>query len=214
MEEAKICFLGIDLTSSAEKPSAYALLADNLEVGFGFLQTDMELVEAVYQSRPALVAIDAPLGLPRGTCCLEENCSCQPLSKLPGRECERELARRRIPCFFTTKKSIIKKMVYRAIWLREQLVAQGHKVIEVYPYASKICLWGRPIPSKLKPRGVDFLRERLTEIIPTLTPEKGRLNHNLCDAILAAYTAWLFYHGQAEALGNPTEGQIVIPIVF
>lgn len=211
MEQVKTCFVGIDLTSSPEKPSAYALLADNLEIQLDFLQSDQELVETATQNQPAVVAIDAPLGLPWGTCCLEESCSCRPLSKLAGRECERELARRGISCFFTTKKSIIKLMVYRAISLKEKLLAQGPEVIEIYPYASRVCLWGRPKSSKLKSEGLNFLREELTKLIPALASKKETLDHNLCDAILAAYTARLFYHGEAQALGEPTEGQILIP---
>jgi len=205
-------FVGIDLASSARKASAYARLTDELEISFDLLRTDSDLLKAVEGDKPALVAIDAPLGLPRGACCLEESCGCQPLSKL--RECEQELAKRGIPCFFTTKRSIIKPLVYRAIGLKEKLETQGYEVIEIYPYASKICLWGRPIPSKLKPEGLHFLRRKLSELLPRLSFKEGELNHDLCDAILAAYTAWLFYHGQAEAIGNPVEGQIVIPIVF
>ncbi len=204
-------FVGIDLTSSTQKASAYARLNEELKVHLDLLHPDSDLLKAVEGDRPVLVAIDAPLGLPRGACCLEESCSCQPLSKL--RECEQELAKRRIPCFFTTKKSIIKKLVYRAIGLKKQLEARGYEVIEIYPYATKVCLWGRPIPSKLKPEGLQFLRRNLRALLPGLSVIE-ELNHDLCDALLAAYTAWLFYHGQAEAIGNPVEGQIVIPIVF
>lgn len=210
MISARTCFVGIDLASSARKASAYARLTDDLEISFDLLHSDSELLKAVEEDKPALVAIDAPLGLPYGACCLEESCGCQPLSKF--RECELELAKRGIPCFFTTKRSIIKKMIYRAIGLRKKLEAQGYEVIEVYPYASKVCLWGRPIPSKLKPEGLHFLRQKLSALLPGLSFKE--LNHDECDAILAAYTAWLFYHGRAEALGNPVEGRIVIPIVL
>jgi predicted nuclease with RNAse H fold len=33
----------------------------------------------------------------------------------------------------------------------------------------------------------------------------------VCDAVLAAYTAWLYAEGRAEALGWPDEAQIVVP---
>ena len=109
-----------------------------------------------------MIAIDAPLSLPKGLCCLEDICSCQPISEVKGRNCERELAKLGIPCYFTTKKSIIKAMVYRGIRLKTELEAMGYKVIEVYPYASKLRLFGKPIPSKLNPDGLTFLKQRIS----------------------------------------------------
>jgi len=117
-----------------------------------------------------LVAIDAPLSLPNGLCCLEESCSCQPRARVKGRSCERELARLGIPCYFTTKKSIIKAMVYRGIRLRTELEAMGYEVIEVYPYASKVRLFGKPIPAKLKPAGLAFLKQHISQLLPDIAP--------------------------------------------
>lgn len=204
-------FIGIDLTSSSRKPSAYVGLSTELQISLGFLQTDSQIIAAVEQNRPALVAIDAPLGLPKGLCCLEESCPCQPLSPSQKRVCESQLAGLGIPCFFTTKKSIIKEMVYRAIKLKDELSERGYQVIEVYPYASKVRLFGKPIPSKLKPQGLKFLQEHLVSLIPDLAQSREKLNHDLCDAALAAYTAYLYYQGKAELLGDEEEGQIVIP---
>ena len=83
---------------------------------------------------------------------MEEDCSCTPLSALNGRECERELARRAIGCYFTHKRSIIKSMVYWDMALRDTLTGHGVEMLEMYPYAIKVSLWGKPIPKRLLQR--------------------------------------------------------------
>jgi predicted nuclease with RNAse H fold len=103
-------------------------------------------------------------------------------------------------------------MVYRGIKLRATLEDQGYRVIEVYPYASKVRLWGKGIPSKLKPAGIKLLQHHLATIIPSLASQVANFNHDLCDAAMAAYTAYLDSLGKTEPLGNPEEGIIFIPI--
>lgn len=206
-------FIGIDLTMSDRKPTAYAGLGANLRVScLGFLMSDDEIVDAIIKGNPRLVAIDAPLSLPKGMDCLEEDCLCRSISLQNGRACERELAKLGIPCYFTTKKSIIKEMVYRGINLKRELCRRDYEVIEVYPYASKVRLFGKPIPPKTRARGRAFLRERLADLIPDLAPHISKLNHDLCDALVAAYTAYLHNRSETEAVGDPEEGLIWIPL--
>ena len=102
-------------------------------------------------------------------------------------------------------------MVERAIKLRAELVRQGYEVIEVYPYATKVRLWGKPIPPKSKPQGLAFLREHLALLMPELIPYMSSFDHHLYDAALAAYTAYLYADGEMEATGDPGEGVIYIP---
>ncbi len=202
-------FIGLDLTSSQRKPSACVGLDKELGLIFmGFLSSNVDIIAMVESHSPGFIAIDAPLTLPQGLCCLEESCSCK---SEKGRECERELARLGIPCYFTTKHSIIREMVYRGIRIRNKLESRGYKVIEIYPYATKIRLWGKPIPSKLKPAGLNFLQLHLTELMPCLSPYINDFNHDLCDAAVAAYTAYLHYLNRTEQVGNPKEGVIFIP---
>jgi len=206
-------FAGIDLTSSFKKASAYALLEADLRIGsLKSLSTDSEIIAAIERDRPTLVAIDAPLSLPRGLCCLNLDCLCQPASSGKGRLCERELARQRIPCYFTTKKSIIKEMVERAIKLNKELPTRGYEVIEIYPYASKIRLWGKRMPKKTSAEGLEYLKIHVTRIIPDLALHRAKLDHDLCDAVIAAYTAYLHYQGKTEPIGDPDEGLIYVPV--
>lgn len=159
---------------------------------FDFLFSDGQIIEAIERYQPSIVAIDAPLSLPNGLCCLEESCPCQSLSSAKGRVCERELSRRGIPCYYATKRSIIKAMVYRAMAIKDEITASSYQVIEVYPYAAKVRLLGRHIPRKITPEGIAFLKERLAALLPHPTLYLERFNHDLCDALFAAYTAYLY----------------------
>ena len=62
--------LGIDLRSGPRYPTGVALLDGRLSVRWlATARADEELLAAVERFRPAIVAIDAPLGLPEGRCC-------------------------------------------------------------------------------------------------------------------------------------------------
>jgi len=207
-------FLGIDLTSAEARPSACLGLDRGLHLTYsGFLYQDSDILEVVSRHEFELVAIDAPISLPVGLCCLEESCSCQPRAGVKGRSCERELARLGIPCYFTTKKSIIKAMVYRGIRLKTELESMGYGVIEVYPYASKVHLFGRALPAKSKPAGLAFLKQHISHLLPDIAPYIDGFNHHLCDAAIAAYTAYLHYQGKTGLCGEPEEGAICLPVV-
>ena len=204
--------LGIDLSASPKRPSEYALLDgqamlhqldhfDTFDELFGFLDVH----------RPSVIAIDAPLYLPLGLDCLEEHHSCSHVLDQKGRVSEQELARMHIGCFFTTKRSIIKTLIYRGMKLSKDLAERGYQVIEVYPYATKVLLFGDKIPPKNSPQGLAFLKEKLSKLIDGLDPHLDGLNHDRCDALLAAYTASLHRENQTDLLGIAEEGFMVVP---
>jgi len=206
-------FIGIDLTTLPRKKTAGAVLDADLRLqDRASLGSDEDIVAFVEAHRPALVAIDAPLSLPLGLCCLEGTCSCQPVSPHKGRQCERELSTLGIGCYYTTKRSIIKGMVYRGISLKAELERRGHTVIEIYPYASKVRLFG-PLPKKTTVAGRRALQALLQHLIPSVpSPQENLLSHDALDALLAAYTGFLYDYGRTEALGDPSEGLLHIPI--
>jgi predicted nuclease with RNAse H fold len=208
-------FFGIDLTSTEAKPSACLGLDSKSQLVYlGFLTKNRDIVALLNFYSPQVIAIDAPLSLPLGLCCLEENCSCQPKLPRKNRQCDQELRRQGIPCYPTTKKTFIKDLIYRGIELKTSIdreAKQGGQVIEVYPFASKVRLFGATMPRKTTKQGISFLRDRLVEILPSLKPYLDMLNHDLCDAAVAAYTALLYHQNRVEALGNSEEGLIFIP---
>jgi hypothetical protein len=58
---------------------------------------------------------------------------------------------------------------------------------------------------------MSFLKDRVRRILPSLKPYSGMLNHDLCDAAIAAYTGLLYHENRAEALGDCEEGLILTP---
>ena len=205
-------FAGIDLTCSPSKRSAYALLGDGLNIHrlelFGNIN---EIIAAIENDSPKVTGIDSPLCKPKDLHCFKDDCSCpDPLPK--GRKCERDLRKQGIPSYYTTKKSIIKKMILRAIVLKKELCARRFNVIEVYPYATKRRLWGKEIPKKTTTEGRRFLQDRLSTIIANIGEYEGKLNHDQYDAIIAAYTAYLYSKRLTEPIGDRVEGYIHVPL--
>ncbi len=204
--------LGIDLAASSKRPSAYAVLNGHQELSeMGAFHTYEELLEVLDGHKPNIIAIDAPLTLPLGLDCLEESCPCEPSLKQKGRTAEVELAHMGIGCFYTSKRSIIKGLVYRGVEFYRALTTRGHQVIEVYPYATKVVLFGDKIPRKASRQGMAFVKEKLRELIWGLDPIVDGLNHDRCDALLAAYTAHCHFEEGTDSLGLAEEGYIVIP---
>ncbi len=205
-------YLGIDLTTREQIPTACALLdPSGALASVDKLRTDDEMLELARNVSPSIIAIDSPLGLPLGMDCLEETCECQSVHPFKGRKGERELIAEGINLYLTTKSSFIKPMVYRAMSLAQRFRDLGAEIIEVYPFASKVRVFGRPIPPKNTRQGREFLRRRLEEIIPGLAADERRLDHDCLDALIAAYTARLHAEGATDAMGIEEEVTIVVP---
>ena len=205
--------VGVDLRASAKRPSPVVVLDDNAQtLFFGAIGPDAELLDLVDAHRPQLIAIGAPLGLPTGLCCLETSCPCYitgPQKK--GRQLELELSRMGISCFFTNKRSIISNLIYRGVGLNQQLGEAGYHVIEVYPHASKVILFGDKAPPKNSAGSLAFMRERLSSLVQGLDGHLSRMDRNGCDAVLNAYTALLHSQECTDMLGSQEEGLLVLP---
>ena len=174
----------------------------------------MNLPAPLREHKPEVVAIDAPLYLPLGLGLPGRVPSLVlPTHDYKGRSAEQGLARMGIGCFFTTKRSIIKGVVYRGQDISRRLSKQGYRVIEVYPYATKVILFGEKIPRKVTPVGLAYLKDRIATMVTGLDGHLDELDHDGCDAIIAAYTAWLHCSHQTDALGIPEEGYIIVPKV-
>ena len=205
--------LGVDLRASPKHPSTVVALDCDSNVTFtDQFASDEEFVEMVQDHQPQLIAIGAPLGLPAGLCCLETTCSCQfAVPQRKGRQSELELSRMGISCFFTNKGSIIRKLIYRGISLSQQLTGLGLKVIESYPPATKVILFGDKVPPKSSAASVAFLQERLSPLVHGLDQHIEDLDRNSCDAVLNAYTGFLHAHNATDTLGASEEGTLVLP---
>ena len=204
---------GIDLRASPKRFST--LVAVDGQSRLSFLSRfgdDTELFQMARNHQPGVIAIGAPLSLPSGLCCLETSCECSPLPpQKKGRQSELELTQMGIGCFFTSKRSIVRNLIYRGVALSSQLISLGFQVIEVYPYATKVVLFGDGVPSKNSADSLIFMRERLAQLIQGLEPHMDELDHNTCNAAFNAYTALLHYREHTDMLGTAEEGLLVLP---
>jgi predicted nuclease with RNAse H fold len=207
-------FAGVDLTAGKRVSDVAGLDLAGRRVAFATALTDDELARVLAELGAEVVAIDSPMGLPAGLCCLEESCACTPPNGAVGRSAERALIKRGIPCFWTTKRTIIKSMIHRAIALKARLESEGYTVLEVFPYAVKRILLGRKLPRKSQPAGIAHLVAGAHALLPECCwPDAWAPGHDQLDALYCAITARLFALGQTEALGDPAEVPIIVPLV-
>ena len=207
-------YMGVDLKTSTKQKSSLAIVDD--DSGFvlmGNFSDNQQLARVASQYSPELIAIGSPLTLPTGLCCLEASCECQMESpEKKGRQAELELARMGISCFFTNKRSIVAKLVYRAVGLNKQLSGLGHHLIEVYPHASKMLLFGDNLPSKKNAKeSLRFMRDRLPALIAGLDAYLDRLDPSSCDSLINAHIALLHGRDETDLVGNESEGFIALP---
>ena len=205
--------LGVDLRASRKKPSSIAILdsQSHLTELASFFE-DNELIKVVDNINPDVVAIGAPLNLPSGFCCLDQSCEChfsEPNRK--GRLLELELAKMGISCFYTNKGSIIRELIYRGIQLSQMLRDAGHNVIEVYPHASKMLLFGDKVPPKNSAVSISYMIGHLTPLVSGMEDHANDLDRNRCDSIINAYTGQLHAQSNTDILGDPNEGVLVLP---
>jgi predicted nuclease with RNAse H fold len=180
--------VGIDLAGKEENPSGICSLNNN-EIILKTLYTDEEILDYVKRINPSIIAIDAPLSLPKGRCCLEKDCQCAVGGHF--RQAERDIRPygRVLPLTFRG----MKMLTLRGISLAKEL-RKDYQVIETHPRTSQKML-GFKDPSDLS--RFYKLREDATE-------------HEL-DAALAAVTGLLYLKDCYLELGDPDEGTIVIP---
>ncbi len=204
-------YFGLDLTAGS-RASGYATLdAEGVLVDVGLVGSGDEIVALIVASGAAMVAIDCPLSLPTGLCCLDAACVCVPANTPGTRACERGVSALGYGIYYTTKRTFIRRMTERGIALAARLRAMGLEVIEVYPYATKAALFGKAMPAKASVAGRAWLAERMARLVPRLGVVGRALSHDELDAVVCAYTALLFDRGEAMALGDAREGTIVVP---
>ena len=186
----------MDLAGVESRPTGLCLLK-GLRAETWTAWRDEEVVEAARRGRVEVVAVDAPLGLPKGRRSLEER------SPHHLRRCDRELLERGIR-FFPVTLGPMRVLTARGMRLKARLEGEGFKVIEVYPGGAQDVLG---IPRKRAGRGA--LLEGLRSL--GLEGPSGEASDHELDAATAALTAALYLAGLYEELGDPDEGVIVMP---
>jgi len=176
--------IGIDLAGLETNPSGFAVLT-NRNFKAQIVYSDERMISLCADEEPSVVAIDAPLGLPkRGNL----------------RDADRSLIKRGLRVFPPTFAGM-RKLTERGIILAKKLRARKIKVIEIHPRTSGLLLFNTSDRARwlaeLKKMGLRF--------------EGGKSAHEV-DAMMAAMTGLLYLKGEAEKVGTQREGTIVIPI--
>jgi len=194
-------FIGIDLAGVETRDSGICILDEDLKAEAFILKSDDKIINYIIKVRPDIIAIDAPLSLPFGRCCLKDTCSCKNKGHL--RACDRELLKMKIK-FFPITLGPMRKLTERGIRLKDMIEGKGFRVIEVYPGGAQDMLG---IPRKQK--GIDELRKGLVKI--GIKEIHKVVSHDELDAITSALVGKMYIEGDYLALGNPKEGLIIMP---
>lgn len=201
-------WIGID-PAWPRRPCGFAVLGDNGIERLELIPWEaLPAAVAAYPGHP--VGIDCPLSMPTALHCFDPACPCPDVVPGTRKAAEHAVVAMGIPLYWTTKRSIIRRLVTQCVGLRERLEAAGHPVFEVYPYAAKVRLFGRPIPKKGSPDGLAWLRQRMAGLVGD-APALEHAGHDELDALLVAHVLQLLDAGRAEEVGDPREGTIVVP---
>ncbi len=188
---------GIDLAGVETRPTGFCLMDAARRAEASILHTDDQIIAATLDAQPDVVAIDAPLALPRG----RESLSVR--SDVHLRECDRELLRMGIK-FFPLTLGPMRKLTERGMRLKAQLEAKGLAVFETYPGAAQDILH---VPRKGK--GLDKLLAGLKALgIKGLRP--GMTGDEL-DAATCALVGLMYLKGEHRAIGDPDEILMILP---
>jgi len=196
----RICILGLDLAGSPRRPTGFCVLRGR-RVHVGHLYGDEDILATVAGAAPQLVAIDAPLALPAGRCCLSNACACAGTTHF--RVSDYELRRLGIR-FFPMTLGPMRQLTQRGMQLKVALEARGIRVIETYPGAAQD-IWGIP-----RQRDVPGLRRGLSRFRLHGLDRMERSPHVL-DAVTCALVGKLYLGGGAWSIGSPDEALMILP---
>lgn len=171
----------------------------HVQIGHAF--GDEDILALVESALPRLVAIDAPLALPAGRCCLLNTCSCAGTTHF--RVSDLELRRLGIR-FFPMTLGPMRQLTARGMHLKGVLEGRGLTVIETYPGGAQD-LWGMP-----RQRDVVGLKRGLARFRLRGWGHAAVSPHML-DAVTCALVGQLYLEGQAWSIGSAEEAFMILP---
>lgn len=118
-------YVGLDL-AALPKNQTGACFFDGLTYRCQTLRGDDEVLGFIKDNEPQVIAIDAPLTLPAGRCCFNDDCC----GTRKIRECDRMMMKRGYKVF-PPGYSFMKQLTLRGKDLKEKLA--GYRVIESHP---------------------------------------------------------------------------------
>lgn len=192
----ELIVVGVDLAGVETRPTGICVLRDNF-VRILTVYKDEEIIGVIVMERPIVVAIDAPLSLPKG-----KNFD----SKYCIRACDKELMKMGIK-FFPLNFKYMRNLTERGISLRKMLLDMKFNVIETYPGGAQQIL-GLPRAKKNK----EFLRLKLKEMFNLKgdIDDENLTSHEI-DAVTCAIVGKLYLENNYIAIGDPDEMIMILP---
>jgi hypothetical protein len=187
--------VGLDLAGVESRPTGFCILKD-MKAETSLVYKNEEMLKRIEESKPKIVAIDAPLSLPAGRESVEQR------TNVHLRECDKELLRRGIK-FFPVTLGPMRKLTSRGMNLRRALEDRHFRVIEVYPGGAQDVLG---IPRKQQ--GLERLRAGLERV--GVRGLNNRMSDHELDAVTCAFVGKLLLEGKSITYGN-SEQAIVMP---
>lgn len=191
--------VGIDLAGSEKRNTGFCLMDRDMSCETKVLHTDDEILAHTLEAKPSVVSIDAPLFLPKGRKSIEDR------GPPHFRECDKELLRMHIR-FFPISLGPMRMLTIRGMRLRAAFESQGLEVIESFPGAIQDMLH---MPRKQA--GLPLLARALIDHGVVLGKPSGELNGDELDAVTSALVGLLYRKGKYRAIGDPTEGLMILP---
>lgn len=180
--------VGIDLRASPDNPTGWARL-DRTRLTTSLVSRDVDILGLTSAAAPDLVAIDAPLSRPRGGAGV--------------REAERVLASRRVPAYPPLMPGM-RALTERGMELARGMRERGLEVVECFPGAAQDALG--------LPRKQDDLAGLAAGLARLGLGVRDGKSHDELDATTAALVGLFCLAGRAEAVGDPGEGVVMVPV--
>lgn len=163
--------VGIDLAAKSMNKTGICLL-EGSKAQVSTLLTDIEIVNVCVKHRPAIVAIDAPLGFGNRLCDkLMKGYGAMPLS---------------LPSIF----SLAERAVNLVKLLNQNIVTE---IIEVFPTASAKILG-------FHDKNLQTKKKLFEQLFQLKLP--NRINRHSFDALICSITAWLYMNSLTNSVGD------------
>jgi len=186
--------VGLDLAGVESRPTGLCILKDMKAETF-LVYKDEEVLKRIEESKPKIVAIDAPLSLPAGRKSIEQR------TNVHLRECDKELLRGGIR-FFPITLGPMRELTNRGINLRRILETKHFRVVEVYPGGAQDILG---IPRKQQ--GLNRLRAGLEKI--GVRRLNSRMSDHELDAVTCALVGKFLLEGKSVTCGTSQQAMVM-----
>ena len=187
-EKRENIIVGIDLAGVSKNPTGWTLWR-NKAVSACHLYSNNEIIRESVTPKPTIIAIDAPLSLPK---------------KGMMRKADMQMHKLGYPVF-PPRFRAMEKLTLRAIEISQKIIKDGFSIIEVHPTSTRKAL-------KMPPKDWSKVQKGFVGMGLEGDIKDRALSPHELDAVTAALTGYLHLNRKTQLIGNTKEGYIVVPL--